>query len=606
MTQLSRPRPSPFIRLFTRLSLALDGSIGWDKLPLLIGLAALIGYRMVLRQRNLYDTGGITSAPRPTPPPGGRQLVARTADGTFNDLDYPVMGSAGTRFGRNVPLERTYPEGEPAILTPNPRTVSRELLTRDTFKPATTLNLLAAAWLQFMVHDWMSHGKNEKENPWRIPLADDDDFPQRPMLIMRTRRDPSAPPGSGGSPPTYANTESHWWDGSQLYGSDQATQDKVRSRVDGKLTIGPDGLLPVDPESGIDITGVGGNWWVGLSLFHAIFTLEHNAICDRLRAENPSWSDDDLFDKARLINAALLAKIHTTEWTPAIVAHPTTVFALRANWWGLEMERLSNLVGRLTDVDLIRGIPGSPTDHHGAPYCLTEEFVAVYRMHPLLPDDLSFRSVADDRLLQQRTFPEVAFRNARAILQQVSVTDAIYSFGTMHPGAITLHNYPRSLQRLQEPDGTINDLAAIDIMRIRERGVPRYNEFRELLHLRPAGSFEELTGGNRVWAEQLRRVYGGDINRVDLMVGLYAEPVPKGFGFSDTAFRIFILMASRRLKSDRFFTVDFTPAVYTRTGLEWIRDNTLLTVLRRHYPALTPTLRQMENAFKPWPRAVSA
>ena len=50
------------------------------------------------------------------------------------------------------------------------------------------------------------------------------------------------------------------------------------------------------------------------------------------------------------------------------------------------------------------------------------------------------------------------------------------------------------------------------------------------------------------------------------MVGLYAEPLPKGFGFSDTAFRVFILMASRRLKSDRFFTRDYTPRRTRRKG----------------------------------------
>ena len=44
------------------------------------------------------------------------------------------------------------------------------------------------------------------------------------------------------------------------------------------------------------------------------------------------------------------------------------------------------------------------------------------------------------------------------------------------------------------------------------------------------------------------------------MTGLYAEPLPEDFGFSETAFRVFILMASRRLKSDRFFTDDFEPA----------------------------------------------
>ena len=95
-------------------------------------------------------------------------------------------------------------------------------------------------------------------------------------------------------------------------------------------------------------------------------------------------------------------------------------------------------------------------------------------------------------------------------------------------------------------------------MRIRERGVPRYNEFRELFHRGRVESFEELTGEQEKAAE-LERIYG-DVDRVDLMVGLYAEPLPKGFGFSDTTFRVFILMASRRLKSDRFFTRDYTPA----------------------------------------------
>jgi hypothetical protein len=87
------------------------------------------------------------------------------------------------------------------------------------------------------------------------------------------------------------------------------------------------------------------------------------------------------------------------------------------------------------------------------------------------------------------------------------------------------------------------------------------------------------------------------------MVGLYAEPLPPGFGFSDTAFRIFILMASRRLKSDRFFTTDYTPAVYSLEGIRWIDDNTMKSVLLRHLPQLEPFLRNVSNAFAPWPTA---
>ena len=84
------------------------------------------------------------------------------------------------------------------------------------------------------------------------------------------------------------------------------------------------------------------------------------------------------------------------------------------------------------------------------------------------------------------------------------------------------------------------------------------------------------------------------------MSGLYAEPLPENFGFSETAFRVFVLMASRRLKSDRFFTDDFRPELYTEFGIEYIRKNTMLHVLRRHYPQLAPALEGVENGFTPW------
>jgi hypothetical protein len=513
------------------------------------------------------------------------------------------MGQVGTRFGRNVPLDRVYPEAEPGLMTPSPRLVSRELLTRDVFAPATSLNLLAAAWLQFMLHDWFSHGKNEPENPWRVPLPPGDDWFESPMRVLRTRRDPTHTAGDG-LPPTYLNTATHWWDGSQLYGSGADTLAKLRQFEDGRLIVGPDGLLPVEPESGVDMTGVNGNWWVGLSLMHTLFTLEHNAICRRLRAAYPAWDDDELFEHARLVNAALMAKIHTVEWTPAIISHPTTRFAMRGNWWGLLQEPGYRLLGRFSGSEVISGIPGSPTDHHTAPYAMTEEFVAVYRMHPLMPDDYRVLSAADGRLLRELPLPDVLGRAARKLVEEVPMVDLLYSAGVAHPGAVTLHNYPRFLQRRPEKDGVVNDLATIDVLRDRERGVPRYNQFRRLFHRRAVSGFADLTD-NPAWAEQIRRVYDDDIERVDLMVGLYAEPRPRGFGFSDTAFRVFALMASRRLKSDRFFTRDYTPQVYSPAGLEWVDENTMTTVLLRHFPGLAPALRSVENAFAPWPKEPS-
>jgi hypothetical protein len=580
------------VGLLSSISSRLDRRFGWDRLPLLLGAPVLIGLRQRLRRENLYDTG--TGVPVQPPPPGGdRHLTARTLDGSYNDLSDPAMGAVGARFGRNVPLDRTWPEPEQRILDPNPRLVSRELLTRKRFIPATTLNVLAAAWLQFEVHDWFSHGKNETENPWQVELGDEDPWYERPMRIPRTRRDPTRT--GDGTPPTFITADSHWWDASQIYGSDPRFAGASRGDG-GKLRLDERGLLPQDLEQHVDLEGVAANFWLGLGLLHTLFTHEHNAICDRLHASYPTWTDDRIYDKARLINAALMAKIHTVEWTPGIVAHPTTQWAMRANWWGVLGERVKRRLGRVGGSEVLSGIPGSPTNHHAAPYSLTEEFVAVYRMHPLLPDDYVFRSLENDAVLEERTFPEVGLRGTRERLEELGMATCLYSFGRAHPGAITLHNYPRFLQHLERPDGTTIDLAATDVLRVRERGVPRYNEFRRLFHRKPVRTFEEL---NPQHADELERIYG-DVDRLDLMIGLYSEPLPQGFGFSDTAFRVFVLMASRRIKSDRFFTRDYTPEVYTREGLEWIDETSMKTVLLRHFPQLEPALRGVTNAFAPW------
>ncbi len=109
--------------------LTLDGLVEWHRLPRVLGVMRLLAYRAVLRRQNLYDpTIGMS---KDSPEPSGDYLTARMPGGRFNDLEDPNMGSAGTRFGRNFPLDRVHPELEPELLTPSPRTVSLELMTRE-------------------------------------------------------------------------------------------------------------------------------------------------------------------------------------------------------------------------------------------------------------------------------------------------------------------------------------------------------------------------------------------------------------------------------------------------------------------------------------------
>lgn len=302
----------------------IDRTVRWHRLPWPLGLPVLFALMGQLRRGNLFDPSTITpSLPPPRPNRPEDYLTVRTADGTFNDLAHPDMGSAGTRFGRNVPLERTGTEPDSALLTPNPRTVSRELMTRDVFQPATTLNVLTAAWIQFMLRDWLSHGNGPWANSWRLPLVADDPWPTHPMAIPRTLPDTTRPAEHDRTPRTFLNLETHWWDASQIYGSSETYQRVTRSGRDGKLrvdeyglpAIEADAILPLHPA---DVPG----FWLGLAMLGTLFTLEHNAICDRLRSAYPAWTDEDLFQHARLINAALMAKIHTVEWTTALLDHP--------------------------------------------------------------------------------------------------------------------------------------------------------------------------------------------------------------------------------------------------------------------------------------------
>jgi hypothetical protein len=72
------------------------------------------------------------------------------------------------------------PEHGDRLLTPNPREISRQLLTRkDTMTETPFLNLLAASWIQFQNHDWINHGENLTTELIELPLPDDDPARER-------------------------------------------------------------------------------------------------------------------------------------------------------------------------------------------------------------------------------------------------------------------------------------------------------------------------------------------------------------------------------------------------------------------------------------------
>jgi len=355
-------------------------------------------------------------------------------------------------------------------------------------------------------------------------------------------------------------------------------------------------MLPREPGTGLPLTGFNKNWWVGLEIMHTLFVKEHNQIADMLKSNNPDWDDERLFQTARLINAAQIAKIHTVDWTPAILKNSILRDAMFSNWRGILPLSFPRLGNPATD-----GIIGGKTLLEGVPFSLTEEFTAVYRMHPLLRDSLEVRNYVDGSLINESLLQAHSFQGSGQLMSQAGLTNLFYSFGHTHPGLLQLNNYPQMLQNFtREPGVAMTDLGAVDILRDRERGIPRYNEFRRQIGLKAVTDFTDITPDTEL-AEKLREVYNDDIEALDVMIGSFAEGYrPPGYGFGETSFQIFIAMASRRLMADRFFTVDYRPEIYTQEGLDWIDNTTFTRVLVRNMPELSDQLANVENGFFPW------
>jgi len=643
------------------------------------------------------------------------------------------------------------------------------------YQKAPFFNVLAAYWIQFMTHDWFSHlddGHNgsgmismgcasHKVNGVETPLTADqaDKLGCRPTdlvdkgLVLQDSA-PETFTHNGGTymtraPKTFANNNTAWWDASQLYGFDDISVKRVKRDPSdqARMLLVPvegrqGGYLPVlaagDPFqpqwAGQESVAFPDNWTIGLSFYHNLFAREHNSFVDEFRKQaaktpnadsglrNPSdptrvirYKDvtpDELFTAARLVVAAEIAKIHTTEWTPQLLYDEPLYKGMNANWSGLlgtgdpdDSKALADIVVKgfgksknatkesqwysafasgpgifglgskvlrysITNPDDVNG----GVNHFGSPFNFPEEFVTVYRLHPLLPDLIEVRDVSKDpnQIVQKVAVIETFEGKATEAMHSRGMANWGLSMGRQRLGLLMLHNHPAFLQniklaRLDTPTQQV-DIAALDLTRDREHGVPRFNEFRRQYGLHQLTSYDDFVDQRlpvdspqrkqqEETVRQLREVYGthvcdaskiitdaqvnddgtpindclghpngsvvDNIEDVDTVVGFLAEFTrPHGFAISETQFVVFMLNASRRLFSDRFFTSSFRPEFYTQFGVDWVNNNgpgpvqmeagtpnghrqpvsPLKRVMIRNVPELRPQLKSVVNVFDPWGR----
>ena len=250
-----------------------------------------------------------------------RSARARSTDGTNNDLQYPADGMRSAAASAATCRSSTRVPTPPICWSRTRASVSRELMTREQFQPATILNLLAASWIQFMVHDWFVH-KRSKTDAHRHPDRRRATTGARRRCACRGRCPNRRRPGRRGRRPTPTSTATGGMR-SQIYGCDREMAREAAHQHRRQAAHRADraaagrsrdrrALQPASPTTG-------GSAW-RCSTRSSRWSTTTSATCSRSSTRTGTTSS--CIGKAKLINSALMAKIHTVEWTPAIVPHP--------------------------------------------------------------------------------------------------------------------------------------------------------------------------------------------------------------------------------------------------------------------------------------------
>jgi hypothetical protein len=508
----------------------------------------------------------------------GYAQLNRSFDGTNNNLNNPEWGAAEAHF-RNFTTNAfgdliSEPGGQDR---PNPRKISNAIGSQSEFM-ANELELsdFIWGWGQWIDHDINLNDDdfnepNEIPVPNCEPLFDPNCTGTMTMRMFRSKSDP-ATGTSINNPRKHINDITSYIDGSGVYGSDIDRANWLRTFVDGKLKTSSGDLLPwntldgefdspVDPNAPFMVLDgfplpskffVGGDIRVneqpGLTCFHTLWVREHNRLCDEIKAQNPSWNDEDIFQRARKIVGALIQVVTYEEFLPHI---------------GIAIDSYTGY------------------DDTVEPNILNTFSAAAYRFgHTMINgrlvrfeengDDWQFGAVDlrdgffNPSIIKDEGGIEPFFRGLAAQEHQLVdplIMDDIRNFLFGQPGS-----------------GGI-DLLSINMARARERGIPDYNTIRADLSLIPHADFNSLTSDPTL-SSHLSTVYGGDIAKLDPWIGFMSEDHLPNTLIGEGLHTILKLQFQALRDGDRYY-YENDPA-FTAAEIDELKNTTLSEIILRN------------------------
>jgi peroxidase len=393
-------------------------------------------------------------------------------------------------------------------------------------------------WGQFVDHDISITTTGSEAFPIVVPTGDPEFDPTSTgtQTIGFFRSIPE--PGTGSStsnPRQHLNENTAFLDASTIYGSDDARAAALRTFSGGLLGTSAGDLpmlntlgFPVQNPTGADpatlfFSGdVRANEHVALTALHALFIREHNYWATQLALDNPGWTDEQLYQRARKIVAAEIQVITYREFLPAI----------------LGPDPLPDYQGFQESVD---------------PQIDTLFSTAAYRVGHTMVGTQLLRLQPNGQPIPEGNLPvRDAFFQPGTLVNEGGVDPLFRGLAANRMQTVDTQLVDDLRNFLFGPPGAGGfDLASLNIQRGRDHGLTDYNSVREAFGFDRVTQFGQITS-DVVRQADLAAAYAS-VDDIDPWVGLLSEDYVPGSVTGPTLRAILIDQFARLRDGDRFY-----------------------------------------------------
>ncbi|XP_041668807.1 peroxidasin isoform X3 [Cheilinus undulatus] len=533
----------------------------------------------------------------------------RSHDGTCNNLQHPMWGASLTAFERL--LKSVYDNGfnlprgatdrlHNGYRLPLPRLVSTTMIGTETITPDDRYTHMLMQWGQFLDHDLDSTVAALSQSrfsdgqlctqvctndppcfPIQFPPNDPRQLRSGARCMFFVRSSPVC--GSGMTsllmnsvyPREQINQLTSYIDASNVYGSSRHESEEIRDLASqrGLLRQGiiqrtgkpllpfatgpPTECMRDENESPIPCFLAGdhrANEQLGLTAMHTVWFREHNRIATELLRLNPHWDGDTIYHEARKIVGAQMQHITYSHWLPKILGEAGV--KMMGTYAGYNPNVNAGILSAFATAAFRFG----HTLINPILYRLDEDFQPIPQGHISLHRAFfsPFRIVNEGGIdpLLRGLFGVAGKMRVSTQLLNTELTERLFSMA--HAVAL--------------------DLAAMNIQRGRDHGIPPYNDYRTFCNLSSAHTFDDLRNEikNPDVRDKLQRLYGTPLN-IDLFPALMVEDLVPGSRLGPTLMCLLAAQFRRLRDGDRFWYEN--PGVFTPAQLTQLKQASLARVL---------------------------